>query len=235
MQQFFVEDINKIEFTKDQKHQINRVLRMQAHEPFRVVDTHGNGFICEFEDNDLTAIKKIESIQFHLKSYRLKVIMSLIRNDRLEWMIQKAAETGVDEIVLYQADHGVVRDYGNKTERKLERFNKIAFEASEQSYRQFPLKVTKIITKKELQQEMSDINLVADVLKGEHLVESIQPNQEIVIIIGPEGGFSEDERILFKDLDIHRVSLGPSILRAETAPIVAASFVSLLDKEFVDA
>ena len=146
MQQFFVEDINKIEFTKDQKHQINRVLRMQAHEPFRVVDTHGNGFICEFEDNDLTAIKKIESIQFHLKSYRLKVIMSLIRNDRLEWMIQKAAETGVDEIVLYQADHGVVRDYGNKTERKLERFNKIALEASEQSYRQFPLKVTKIIT-----------------------------------------------------------------------------------------
>jgi len=235
MQQFFVKDINKIEFTKEQKHQIQKVLRMQAHEPFRVVDTLGNGFICEFEDSDLSSIRKIESIHFHSKSYRLKIIMSLIRNERLEWMIQKAAETGVDEIVLYQADHGVVRNYGNKTNRKLERFNKIALEASEQSHRQFPLKVSKIINKNNLGQELSDINLVADVLKGEHLVEFIKPNQEMVVIVGPEGGFSEDERILFKDLDIQRVSLGPSILRAETAPIVAASFVSLLDKEFVDA
>ena len=231
MQQFFIDSIDDIKFSKTQLHQIKNVLRMHTGDTMRLVDSKGLGIVVEIKDDNLSDFKVIETIKFKEKNHTLKIIMSLIRNERLEWMIQKATEIGVDEIVLYQADHGVVRDYGNKTDRKLERFNTIALEASEQSYRQYPLVVSKVIDKKNLESEKGSLNFYADVHLKNHIYDRLIPNQDIVALIGPEGGFSEKERQLFKDIGYEPVSLGANVLRAETAPIVLASFVSLLDKE----
>src|SRR5690554_610311 len=231
MQQFFIEDIKNPILNKNQLHQVKHVLRMRSGDKVRLVDDLGQGIIAAFSDDTLMSFEKIEDINFPRKSNKVKIIMSLIRNERLEWLIQKCAEVGVDEIVLYKADHGVVRDYKQKEARKLERFNQIALEASEQSYRQFPLRVLKVIDKKELEHEKLDLNFYADLNIKEHITDVIEKNKTMTAVIGPEGGFSNSEREKFKSLGFKPVSLGNQVLRAETAPIVLGAFVSLLDKE----
>ncbi len=222
MHQFYIEDINNIELSEGQKHQLNKVLRMHVNEEIRLVDANGEGVVASIQDSRFENFNIESKINFKSKKRKLKIIASLIRNERLEWMIQKAAEAGVDEIVLYTADHGVVKSYGNKTDRKLERFNLIALEASEQSQRQYPLQVLRIVGKEEIKNELKTSNYIADTSEHPHYVDLIQDKEDICVIIGPEGGFSENERVLFHDLGFIPTSLGDNIYRAETAPLAVA-------------
>lgn len=230
MQQFFIEDVQNPSLNEGQLHQVKNVLRMRVGDQVRLVDKNGQGIIAEFSDNSMNCFKLIDTIHFHKKSYQLKIVASLIRNERLEWMIQKACECGVDEIVLYSADHGVVKDFGKRSERKMERLNLIALEASEQSYRQYPVKVTGIINKKDLNNEKVKTNLYADVNNHPHILDRVNLNDSLCIIVGPEGGFSEQERKYFAELEFEPVTLGHNIFRAETAPIAIANILSILDK-----
>lgn len=222
MHQFYIENLEKPTLSKTQKHQLKQVLRMRVGDKIRLVDLNGDGAIVEIKSDDFTSFEIIEPLQFTKQTQTLKIIASLIRNERLEWMIQKAAETGVDEIVLYQAQHGVVKSYGNKESRKLERFNTIALEASEQAYRQFPLKVTQIIDQDAIKDELLVQNFYADTHDAPSFSDEIVPNQDTCILVGPEGGFSDKECAQFDALSIKAVSLGERILRAETAPMVLA-------------
>ena len=126
---------------------------------------------------------------------------------------------------MYQSDHGVVRGFGDRADRKLARLNTIALEASEQSYRQFPVSVEGVITKDDLSLYQSDLNFFADLGPGPHLMNAIETGQSISIVIGPEGGFSDHEVQFFNELGMSQISLGKSVLRAETASIVAVSLV----------
>lgn len=229
MQQFFIESLDQLKLNSEQMHQVHKVLRMRKGEQVRLVDRFGNGAICEFISDDLQSLKIVEPLTFRNKNYKLRIIASLIRAERLEWMIQKACECGVDEIVLYRSDHGVVRDFGNRENRKIERLNAIAMEASEQSYRQFRLVVKGIIDDKELENYRSDMNFFADFITENHLYHQVQPNKSFSVIIGPEGGFSQRERTLFQASGYLPVSLGTQVLRAETASIVTANICALLE------
>lgn len=220
MHQFYIEDINDINLSKDQLHQLRNVLRMKKDDVIRLVDQKGIGYIAKFKNDELSEFELIEKIQFTENKVKLKLIASLIRNERLEWMIQKASEVGIDEVVLYSADHGVVKSYGKKEARKIERLNTIAFEASEQSYRQFPLVIKGVINKEDINNELSQLNLFADTNKAPFLTDVFNEDIEsISICVGPEGGFSEAERDYFFNLGMLPISLGSRIYRAETAPL----------------
>ena len=77
---------------------------MKQGEEIRLVDQEGKGNIYMFEDNSLENLKFVEEIYFAKNKVKKTLIASLIRSERLEWMIQKACELGVDEIYLYQSD-----------------------------------------------------------------------------------------------------------------------------------
>lgn len=222
MHQFYIDDIQTLELSKEQKHQIKTVLRMRQGDKIRLVDAQGEGVVAEVSDMSLETFTVLEPINFYQKTRKLTIIASLIRNERQEWMIQKSAEAGVDEIIFYSADHGVVKDYGNKEKRKIERFQTIALEASEQALRQTPLKIEKIIKKDQLKENLGICNLFADTAKAPHYLNVIENETDITVIVGPEGGFSEKERTLFLELNMKPVSLGHNIYRAETAPIAIA-------------
>ncbi len=230
MQQFFIEDFNNPKLSSDQTRQCVKVLRMRAGDHVRLVDAKGMGGIFAFTDKTLTDVKLIETLDFPVKKRRIRLIASLIRSERLEWMIQKACECGVDEIVLYSAHNGVVRDFGERSERKIERLNAIAKEASEQSYRQFPVHISGVIKLKEIEDYKQDVNLYADVNVEQHIVTKMGDGGDISIIIGPEGGFSDNERDSFKDYEFSKVSLGNSVLRAETASIVACVLIEACEE-----
>lgn len=227
MQQFFIESIEDLQLSADQLHQCRKVLRMQEGDSIRLVDHRGNGVIASFTDDTLTHLTVKEPIEWNEKKFRLRIVASLIRSERLEWMIQKACECGVDEIILYQSQHGVVRDFGKRLDRKMERLNLIAKEASEQSYRQYEVPVKGIATLDDLPQYQSDLNLYADIGDEAHLIHTVREDtKSITVLVGPEGGFSNDERSKFEAIGYRQVSLGDNVLRAETASIYICNIVS---------
>ena len=226
MQQFFINSLEDLKLSPEQEKQCTKVLRMRVNDQVRLGDMKGNGCLAEFTSMDPVTLSKISEIEFPTNQINITLIASLIRSERLEWMIQKACECGVNKIVLLQADHGVVRGFGERSDRKIARLNTIALEASEQSYRQYPVSIEGIITKKELHQYQSDLNVFADLGPGKYLMNAIADNQNsISIVIGPEGGFSQSEVESFNEQGFHQVSLGKTVLRAETASIVACALV----------
>lgn len=222
MQQFFIKNIEDLTLDAEQKRQCKQVLRMRAGDEIRIVDEKGRGVVASFVDDSLQELRVINSIKFPPKQHRTILVMAQIRTKPLEWLLQKATELGVDEIYLYPAEHGVVTGYGSKEKRKLERFQEIVKEASEQSYRQYVPQVHIVSSIHEIFSISSDQKLVADVYDHPFILNKLSPKDETIqIVVGPEGGFSDHERTLFKDKQYEFVSLSPQVLRAETAGMIA--------------
>lgn len=227
MQQFFIEDISNPSLTKEQFHQCKNVLRMKQGDEIRLVDQEGKGNIYMFEDNSLENLRFVEEIYFAKNKVKKTLIASLIRSERLEWMIQKACELGVDEIYLYQSDHGVVRDFGKRTKRKMERFNEISKEACEQSYRQYAVPVIGIITKDDISKIKKERNYIMDLGDYPDFYSSLEKDiASVAVILGPEGGFSDKERTFFVEEGFESRSLSKNVLRAETACILSVALLS---------
>lgn len=227
MQQFFIEDINQAQLKPDQMKQCQKVLRMRSGDRVRLVDQHGQGGIFEFNDDSLEQLHLVEPIVFKEDKIKIRLIASLIRSERLEWMIQKVCELGVDEIVLYSAQNGVVKDFGARTDRKLERLNTIALEACEQAYRSHPVKVSGVLSLQDLLKETSTLTLYADVNVDPlpHIHSQLNGVTEVTIVIGPEGGYTQQERDSMNEHGFTAVTLGNHVLRAETASMVACTLI----------
>lgn len=230
MQQFFVEKLEAPFLDSKQFQQCQKVLRMRKGDQIRIVDLEGKGILAEFVDDGASLLKEIEPLTWAPKQHKLRLIASLIRTERLEWMIQKACECGVDEIVLLQAERCVVRDFGKREDRKMERLNLIAKEACEQSYRQYPVSVKGITTIQDLEQFKSEQNIYADLGNHEHIVNAIDMDcKSLSVIVGPEGGFSDKERSFFNQNEWQCVSLGNQVFRAETASMFVCNMVSVCE------
>lgn len=230
MQQFFVDKLESPWLNNEQRRQCQKVLRMRKGDKIRLVDHQGSGIVAEFVDDTLQNLKQVDVLSWPLKKRKLTLIASLIRNERLEWMIQKACELGVDKIVLLSAEHGVVRDFGDRADRKMERLNLIAKEACEQSYRQFEVPVLGPIALSAIADHASELNVYADIGDTAHLVETLGTNvTTISAIVGPEGGFSLHERAQFEKNGFIETSLGDPVLRAETASLYICAMVSLCE------
>ena len=152
--------------------------------------------------------------------------------DKLEWIIQKCTELGISEIVPVITDRVIVKLDEKSTSKKLERWNKIALEASKQSGRQKVPEVKKPINLKNLVENISkyDILLFPYECEKETTLKSALRNldkkcKNIAILIGPEGGFSEEEVELFHFENVKQVTLGPRILRTETAGLVTLAML----------
>lgn len=152
----------------------------------------------------------------------LILVMGIIKKkDRLEFAIEKAVELGVSKIALFDGDH---------TEKKgvrIDRLETIAISAMKQSLRTY---LPGIVHYKSLDKCLSDFNdakiLIADeVADKQSGIQLDDGNSIILIVIGPEGGFSEKERALWNKYPVERITLGTHRLRAETAAISACALI----------
>lgn len=152
------------------------------------------------------------------------LIMSLIRGERFELVLQKAAELGCARVIPLQTRYCVARVPKEKAGKKLERWNAISSEACEQSRRLSRMKVCAPITLDDLPQVKSNLNLIA-YEHADHRAQRLSfalrrsPFASLSIMIGCEGGFAPEEVALSEQAGFACVSLGPRILRAETAAI----------------
>ena len=242
MQRYFVkgnvsETTHSLVFSKDQVHQLKKVMRVRAGEQFEVVDDASQLAIVEVTELDPFEVKVVELLEQKVElPVSVTIAVGLSKGDKLDWIVQKATELGVSEIIPLSLTRNVVKWTGDKADKKIERLQKIAEEASEQSHRLKVPRVARVMTLKELANYTSDFEqkLIAyeeSAKVGESLqlvksLQSLQENERVIFVFGPEGGIEEQEVALLEESGYIPCSLGPRILRAETAPLYALAAVS---------
>lgn len=243
MQRYFVEDANRngslVVIDNEDVHHIRHVMRMKEQDTIICCFHSGKAAICEITDIEekcvVATIKQWEE-QTRELPVDVTIFHGLPKVDKLEWVIQKGTELGMKALTPFTAKRSVVKWDTKKQSKKVERWNKIAKEAAEQSYRnRLPIIHAPISVKEMVQQFHSfDAVLVAyeevakqnnQVLLAERL-EQIKPGSTIALIVGPEGGLTEEEVEEFLKHGAQTTSLGPRILRTETAPLYFLSTVS---------
>lgn len=230
MQQYFIQAeliINKpVDLPKAVTHHLYVVLNRKKNQYIRLVNPLGVGFVCIVNDqaNQATPIAKIDFIAD--SKVDLTIALAFIKKERFEWAIEKCAEVGVKTLIPIISMHSQSALYKQDWPKKKERLNKIALEASEQNYRQFPLIVNDYITFDQLATIKSQRNFITTPtgIPPSVLLKQ-QPYQSATICIGPEGGFSEEELEFALNQGYQALALGHRIYRSETAAIAAAILV----------
>ena len=148
-------------------------------------------------------------------------------NDRYEWFLEKATEIGISEITP------IICDHSERKVVKTDRFDKIILAAMKQSNQLFLPKLNEPIALKDfLKKEFNSTKYIAhcEETSKKTLKESIKPSTDIVMLIGPEGDFSEKEIKLALENNYIPVSLGNTRLRTETAAMVACHSVAFVNE-----
>lgn len=235
MQRYFIDKkFDKIEFTNEQISHISKVMRMNTNDSIEVI-FNNRCYICNitsfnpFKTEIVSEIKNSPELNINLT-----LLYCLPKGDKLDLVIQKATEIGVSEIILVQSSRCVTKYKKEDFKKKLDRFNKIALEASEQSHR-FKIPIIKdIIDYKEIKNYTFDHSFIAYENEQNISLKSInnlKSKQSIGIIIGSEGGFSIQEVEYAQKNGYKSISLGKRILRSETACIYALSILSFLTED----
>ncbi|MBW3057743.1 16S rRNA (uracil(1498)-N(3))-methyltransferase [Spiroplasma poulsonii] len=227
---------NYFVLTADDVKQIKQVLRLKDNEQI----------ICIYNaEHYLTTIEVVPAQNYlfkltkklkqnHESSIKIRLIAGLIRNTKWDYLLQKATELGVNEIIPFQFKRCVIQLKGENNIKKIERWTKICKEASEQSYRnKIPLISNVESDLKVLQKYQSDVNLVCYEKVGQNSQLKDFLHQDfttVTIVIGPEGGFTAEEITVLTANGYNLVSLGQRILRAETAPLAILAMI-MYEKE----
>lgn len=212
------------------------VLRIKPGEKILISDGCGRDFLCRtvcVEDEQILAKAETEEESRELSS-RITLYQGLPKNDKMEMIIQKAVELGVWRIIPVMTKYTVVKLDKKKEEGKRKRWQMIAESAAKQSQRSIIPEILPVTALKEALSQRSsyDLFLFADEHEermGEtaKILEKIGNHQEIALLIGPEGGFSQEEVLAAKEAGLTSVSLGRRILRTETAGLALLSVLMI--------
>lgn len=218
-------------FDKEESKHIIKVLRKKDTDILHV--TNGLGYLFTTEitlaSDSKCTVKIISFEKAPPSKFRLHLAVAPTKmNDRFEWFLEKATEIGIHEITPIICDH---------SERKvinIERFDKILLAAMKQSNEVYLPKLNNAVTFKEfINLKQKGLKMIAhcEETNKKSLKSVLKPNQELTIIIGPEGDFSEKEIALALTNEFIPVSLGNTRLRTETAAIVACHSVVFINEE----
>jgi 16S rRNA (uracil1498-N3)-methyltransferase len=230
---FFTPDIAGTSYTLDEtesKHCI-RVLRHQKGDELVLVDGKGGWHKALITDANPKRcnIEVIEHIkEFEKRSFHLHLAVAPTKNtDRLEWLLEKATEIGVDEITPLLCEHSERKQVNH------ERLEKVLVSAMKQSLKAFLPKLNNLTNFETfLKGTTEGTKLIAHCRNGEktHLFNAIKKGESVIVLIGPEGDFSENEIEMAKKAGFGEITLGNSRLRTETAGMVAVQTINLANE-----
>ena len=231
MQRYFVDNKN-FELNKNDIHHIRTVMRMNIGDLIEVVYDE-KLHICEItgitKDNVLVKIIEEKEDNNELSKH-ITIAFSITKEDKIDLILQKCTELGIKEFIPVEMSRCNVKIDSSKIEKKLDRWNLICKEASEQSKRNIIPKVNKIHKLKDLINLDYDLKIVCSVNQSVINIKKVLQNSKdcdrIIFVIGPEGGISSEEEKFLDDNNFIRTSLGKRVLRTETAPIMVASILN---------
>jgi 16S rRNA (uracil1498-N3)-methyltransferase len=244
MHRFFVPsewiENDPIIFQDEIVHQMKNVLRIKAGEEVELLDNKGKEFLVRIEiDKDRWSGKIVEKrVVEGEPRIHLNLLFALTQREKVEWILQKATEIGVSRLIPLVTERSLVREV-DSINSKIERWRSILKEAAEQSGRGLiPILEGAASFSQGLDYiEQLDLALIAwEEEKKEGLKEILQSgdHQKIGVMIGPEGGFSEEEHQQAINRGWKSVTLGKRVLRMETAALVACALIVNICEDSLD-
>ena len=243
MQRYFIEssfnEANEAVISGDSARHMTKVMRMQPGDQVIVV-SEGVAHISEIisVDRDVVVKQTGATIASPEMPIQVTIACGLPKGDKLELIAQKGTELGMYSLVPFVAERSIVKWDDKKAKKNVERLQKIVLEAAEQSHRTHVPTVEAPLSFKQLVASVTQYDAVfiadeedaklenrtrfADKLK----VFAANEGKSILCIFGPEGGISRKESAALIAAGAQTMSLGPRILRAETAPFYALSAIS---------
>lgn len=223
MQRYFAKEKNGNEFIlkDDDMRHIKLVMRMKDNDKIIVVENK-KSYLCCLE-KDKVIIK--EELKENIKFPYVCLIVPILKENKMDYILQKATEMGVSEIIAYYAERSVIKETDNNS-KKIDRWERIIKEASEQCHR---LDIPKISIENLDKLNLTGKNIICTTHEKQEnlkkILKSINIYDRINIVIGPEGGFSEQEEELLLE-SFTPVTLGDRILRVETVPLFVMSIIN---------
>jgi 16S rRNA (uracil1498-N3)-methyltransferase len=230
---FFVPEIRRgeAELTGPDAEHLVRVLRVEAGQQFEISDNDKLYLaVVEAARKSVVLFKMLEELPPPPPRVELTLAPALIKFDHYEWLIEKATELGVDKIVPFEAtrsEHGLAL----ASRKRLARWEKIAVESSQQSRRFRVPTVEGTVRLPGILQMNATVRLFLDEERGgtrpilEQLPRDRKTSDHVLMLLGPEGGWTDSERQDILSAGFAPCSLGTTILRAETAAVAALAIV----------
>lgn len=240
MRRFFVApeavQDDTVQFDAELARHMGKVLRLSAGEQVTVCTGDGTAYLVELTafSKDAVTGRILEQLQ-DLRETDIELVLyqGMPKGDKLELIIQKCTELGVSSVIPVETGRSVVHLDSSKAGKKLERWQKIAQEASQQSKRVQVPTVGPYYSWKQFLQHLSEQNGLTIVFWEDEQTQSLKAllrSQEtkpkrVNLVVGPEGGLSEEEVEQLRALGAVSASLGKRILRTETAGMAGISMI----------
>ncbi|WP_342505234.1 16S rRNA (uracil(1498)-N(3))-methyltransferase [Sporosarcina sp. FSL K6-2383] len=242
MQRYFLQsefnDRQQANITGEDGKHILRVMRMTVGDELIAV-SGGEAYISTITDlleDGVVIQSQASSLKSNEMPVRVTIACGLPKGDKLDLIVQKGTELGMEGILPFEAERSIVKWDAKKGDKKVERLRKIAKEAAEQCHRTIIPDVASPASFKQLiaQSGNYDVLLFADEEDAKsgnpnriaERLKQVNSGQTVLTVFGPEGGLSRSEAELLRSAGFLPIALGPRILRTETAPLYLLSAMS---------
>ncbi|WP_409341367.1 16S rRNA (uracil(1498)-N(3))-methyltransferase [Paenibacillus sp. MBLB4367] len=246
MQRYFITPdrfgTDRVSVTGDDAHHLTRVMRAQVGDKFICSDGQNREALAEITQLGKDAVEAaiVELLPMTSEpAIQVWVAQSLPKGDKMETVIQKGTEIGATRFIPFISERTIVQYDERKESKRLERWHKIAKEAAEQAHRNRIPVIEPMHSWKQLLRRAGDVQLalvcyekegqlqLRELLRGALGRQSVEPSDQhcVLLIVGPEGGFTEKEIAEAEEAGIKSISLGKRILRTETAALVGVTCI----------
>lgn len=232
MQRYFVQDKkdNQLFLEMDDVHHIRNVMRNKVGDFIECV-YQGQLYICEIMDLFSNQVRIVEDvIEENEDALELTVAIALVKEQKMDLILQKLTELGVSRIIPLKMERSIVQLDEKRFNKKKERWIKICKEAAEQSKRNKIPEITDLYTLRQLKELSFDKKFICSTKNSENLICNYLQDKDgcatMIFVVGPEGGIASHEEELLESFGYLPISLGKRIMRVETAAIYIASVVN---------
>jgi 16S rRNA (uracil1498-N3)-methyltransferase len=215
------------------------VARIKLKEKIWLFDESGTNYLARVEkiDKDITQLSILKKMEKEEPRVKITLAQALLKSKKMDMILQKSTELGVKTIIPVITARTVVKING-KIENKMERWKKITLSASKQSQRShLPLILSPVHLKDLIKRRNEEKKLLLSENKGKYLKEILIQNSgseiqkgelpfSVLVLVGPEGGWAEEEEEYILNNGFEAVNLGSQILRAETAAFCSLALIS---------
>jgi 16S rRNA (uracil1498-N3)-methyltransferase len=215
----------------DEHHHLSRVARIKPEEKIWLFDEHGTNYLAKVEEirRDMTRLSILQTRDKNMPKIKITLAQALLKSKKMDIIIQKSSELAVSNIIPVITARTIVK-VEDKIQKKIERWEKIALEAVKQSKSSFLPSIS-------LEERREEKKLILSENKGKYLRDILiknsgskhkipKPPSSVLVLVGPEGGWTDEEEKYILNHGYEAVSLGGQILRAETAALCSLALIS---------